>query len=204
MKRRTFVTAASAVTVGTLSGCAAPTGENGTEAKEQNGGAEDGQTTTETTAEGTTTGQGGQGGATQVQMLTQGSEYLFDPVGLFVEPGDTVNWVIESGAHSSTAYASSLDAANTTRIPENAEPWNSGILTEQGASFSYTFEVTGTYDYFCIPHKTLGMVARIVCGEPGGVEGDPPDGPVPAEQAIVDQGAISPDEFEPTTTDGGG
>ena len=196
MKRRTFVAAASVGIVGGLAGCEAPTGTE-TEGTEAVG-------TTAVEGDGTTTEQEEQGGATEtVQMLTQDSEYLFDPIGLFVEPGDTVNWVIESGTHSSTAYASSLDTANTTRIPDGAEPWNSGILTEQGASFSYTFEVTGTYDYFCIPHKTLGMVARIVCGEPGDVEGDPPDGPVPAEQAIVDQGAISPDEFQPTTTDGG-
>lgn len=205
MRRRTFLSAVSGVGVGGLAGCNAPSASTGTELAEE--------TATERTAgndatagtatQGGTTGEGGtateqetQGGATEtVQMVTEGSEYYFDPIGLFVESGDTVEWVIESGAHSSTAYAESLDSADVTRIPEQAEPWNSGILTSSGESFSYTFEVTGTYDYFCIPHKALGMIARIVCGEPGGVEGDPPDGDVPAEQAIVEQGAISYSEF---------
>ncbi|MFC7080300.1 plastocyanin/azurin family copper-binding protein [Halorussus caseinilyticus] len=64
-------------------------------------------------------------------------------------------------------------------------------------TFSYTFEVSGTYDYFCIPHKALGMVGRVVCGEPGGpAEGSmPPDGDVPESQAIVDRGTISYEEF---------
>lgn len=84
-----------------------------------------------------------------------------------------------------------------TRIPNGAESWNSNILSKQGATFNYTFDKTGTYDYFCIPHKSLGMVARIVVGKPGGpAEGSmPPDGKLPKSQTIVDQGAVSYDEF---------
>ncbi|WP_435178223.1 plastocyanin/azurin family copper-binding protein [Halorussus sp. AFM4] len=204
MRRRRFLSAVSAVGVGALAGCNAPAGGGETETAVGEG------TTTGTTAEagptggGTTTAEAGQtttaagtqaAGQPQIRMVTEGSEYYFDPIGLFVEPGTTVEWVIESGAHSSTAYAETYSSANVTRIPNDAEPWNSGILTGQDASFSYTFDVTGTYDYFCIPHKTLGMIARIVCGEPGDVEGDPPDGDVPSEQAIVQQGTISYEEF---------
>ncbi|MFC7194636.1 plastocyanin/azurin family copper-binding protein [Halosimplex aquaticum] len=130
-------------------------------------------------------------------MVTDGSDYYFTPVGLYVEPGETITWVNESGDHSSTAYAESLDAASVTRIPEGAEAWNSGILSESGASFEHTFQETGTYDYFCIPHAALGMVGRLVVGEPGGpaTEGQPPNGELPSSEAIVDRGAISHDEF---------
>jgi plastocyanin len=200
MKRRTFVTAASAVSMGALAGCGAPSGDNETEGEEGNGGG--GDTTTETTTEegagedGTTTEEG-EGETTQVQMVTDGDQYYFDPIGLFVEPGTTVEWVNEAGAHSSTAYAEGNGGAEVNRIPEDAEPWNSETLTEEGATFTHTFETEGTYDYFCIPHKSLGMVGRIVCGEPGGpAEGDmPPDGDVPESQTIVDQGEVSYDEF---------
>jgi plastocyanin len=189
MRRRTFLSGVSAVGVGGLAGCSAPTGggENGTTAETE--------TTTETTTATTTEGDATGGGTDSVRMVTEGSEYYFDPIGLFVEPGTTVEWVNEAGAHSSTAYAEGNGGASVTRIPDDAEPWDSGILTEEGATFSYTFEVEGTYDYFCIPHKALGMIARIVCGEPSGLEGNPPDGEVPTEQAIVEQGAISYDEF---------
>lgn len=201
MRRRTFLRAASASAAGGLTGlagCAAPIGSQTT----TDGVEADGTTEAAEGDDGTTTTQqGGAAGPQNVRMVTEGSEYYFDPVGLFVEPGTTVNWVNEAGSHSSTAYAEGNGGAEVTRIPSDAEPWDSGILTEEGASFSYTFEVPGTYDYFCLPHKTLGMVARIVCGEPGDVEGDPPDGPVPSEQAIVQQGSISWQEF---STGGGG
>ncbi|WP_137286804.1 plastocyanin/azurin family copper-binding protein [Halorussus salinisoli] len=202
MRRRTFLSGVSAVGVGGLAGCGAPTGGNETETTAG------GDTTTETTTEaGTTEGEGTEGGTTAdeqgaqgsgpIAMITDGSEYYFDPIGLFVQPGTTVEWVNESGAHSSTAYAEGTGGASVTRIPEDADPWNSEIISEEGGTFSYTFEVEGTYDYFCIPHKTLGMVGRVVCGEPGGpAEGSmPPDGDVPESQAIVDQGAISYEEF---------
>jgi plastocyanin len=130
-------------------------------------------------------------------MLTDGSDFLFDPIGLFVEQGETITWTLESGSHSATSYTEDNPQASANRIPDDAESWNSGTLSEQGAEFTYTFEVPGTYDYYCIPHKTLGMVGRIVCQEPSGVEGDPPDGPVPAAQRIVDQGAVSQEEFNP-------
>jgi plastocyanin len=210
MKRRTFVTAAGSLTTGglvALSGCNAPTdgGGNGDENGEEQADGDETETTTTTEDEGTTTEETGSeettteggGDTVQVRMVTEDGEYYFDPIGLSVEPGTTVEWVNEAGAHSATAYAEGNGGAEVDRIPEAAEPWNSETLTDEGATFTHTFEVEGTYDYFCIPHKSLGMVGRVVCGEPGGpAEGDmPPDGDVPESQTIVDQGEVSYDEF---------
>ncbi len=150
------------------------------------------------TGTGTQTGTaGGEDVPSEVAMITDGSDYLFDPIGLYVEPGEEITWVNDSGSHSSTAYVEGNSSASVTRIPEEAEGWDSGTLSEEGATFSHTFEVEGTYDYFCIPHKTLGMVARIVVGEPSGLEGDPPDGLVPSEQRIVEEGVVTQEEFNP-------
>ena len=158
-----------------------------------------GTTNTGTTNTGTTTTgtAGGQQVPNSVAMVTEGSEYYFNPIGLFVEPGETITWVNEAGSHSTTAYTQDNPQSEVDRIPDDAEGWNSGILSEEGAEFTHTFEVQGTYDYYCIPHKTLGMVGRLVVGEPSGIEGDPPDGPVPSEQAIVEQGAVTVEEFQP-------
>jgi hypothetical protein len=30
-----------------------------------------------------------------------------------------------------------------------------------GGTFSFTFEETGTYDYYCIPHEDLGMTGSV-------------------------------------------
>ncbi|GGL69792.1 plastocyanin/azurin family copper-binding protein [Halocalculus aciditolerans] len=139
-----------------------------------------------------------------VEMHTEGSEYLFDPVGLYVEPGDTVRWVNASGAHSTASYSPENPRAEVSLIPEDAEPWNSGVFQEQGATFDYTFEAEGTYDYYCEPHKTLGMVARIVCGEPGGPaeENEIPDdvgaGVLPPSDTIVEDLALSYPYFPDT------
>jgi plastocyanin len=140
---------------------------------------------------------GGSGDSNTVMLVTEGGEYYFDPVGLFINPGDTVTFEIESGRHSATAYAEGTSSASVTRIPESADAFNSETLNEQGATYQHTFETTGTYDYFCIPHKTLGMVGRIIVGEPGGpAEGSmPPDGDVPESQTIVDRRRVPYSEF---------
>lgn len=137
------------------------------------------------------------GGSNTVLMVTEGSDYYFDPIGLFVEAGETVTFENDSGNHSATAYKQGNGQASVTRVPDGAGAFDSGILSEQGVTFEHTFETTGTYDYFCTPHKSLGMVGRIVVGEPGGsAEGSmPPDGDVPESQTIVDQGAVSYNDF---------
>ncbi|MDZ7850835.1 MAG: plastocyanin/azurin family copper-binding protein [Halodesulfurarchaeum sp.] len=133
-----------------------------------------------------------------VDMVTDGGEYYFDPIGLFVEPGTTVTFNNHSGSHSATAYVDGLEEAETTRIPDGGPEFNTGILTQEGATETVTFDTEGTYDYYCIPHKTLEMVGRIVVGSPGGpAEGSmPPDGDVPDSSTIVDSESISYTEFQ--------
>ena len=119
--------------------------------------------------------------AQQTPVVKMGNNY-FDPIGLFIEPGTTVRFEIAAGAHSATTY--------DERIPSEASPFDSGIISQ--GSFEYTFEKPGTYDYYCIPHKSLGRVGRIVVGQSGGPaqETPIPDGEVPASDEIVQQGAI--------------
>lgn len=153
--------------------------------------------TRETTGQGTPdqTSGGTQSAKTApntIKMETQGSDYYFDPVGLYVEPGETITWKIVTPPHTSTAYKKGNGPATVTRIPEGAKAWDSGVLSKDGATFQYTFTTKGTYDYFCTPHKSLGMVARIVVGEPGGpAEGSmPPDGTVPTSKEIMNKRTI--------------
>jgi len=120
--------------------------------------------------------------AQETPIVKMGNNY-FDPIGLYVEPGTTVRFEIAAGAHSATAYEN--------RIPSDASAFDSEVISS--GEFEYTFEEPGTYDYYCIPHKSVGMVGRIVVGSPGGpAEGSPiPDGDVPESEAIVEQGAIA-------------
>lgn len=117
----------------------------------------------------------------------------FNPVGLYVEPGETVTWKGENGQHSTHAFHP--DTGSERRIPDGAEPWSSSVISY--GTFEHTFEVEGTYDYYCGVHYNHSMVGRIVVGSPGG----PADGqrtaygPVPAADAIVERGKISYFDF---------
>jgi plastocyanin len=103
-----------------------------------------------------------------VLMRAEGGQFVFDPAGLRVQPGDTVRWFNLGDNHSTTAYHPGN--GKELRIPEGAEPWDSGVLGigDAGFTLEYTFNVEGTYDYYCTPHEFLGMVGRIVNGRPGG------------------------------------
>ncbi|MDF9748169.1 plastocyanin/azurin family copper-binding protein [Natrinema salsiterrestre] len=120
--------------------------------------------------------------AQETPVVKMGNNY-FDPIGLHVEPGTTVRFEIAAGAHSATAYPD--------RVPADGTAFDSGTISQ--GSFEHTFEAPGTYDYYCIPHKTVGMVGRIVVGSPGGPAEDSPipDGEVPDSETIVQNGAVA-------------
>lgn len=204
--RRYFVKTIGATAIGTmtsLAGCASNGGDDGG----QNGGsgntpAQTTQNTSTTTPAGTATenaagnaaGETGQSTTHTVGMYTQSGSYYFDPIGLYVQPGDTIEWILQSGSHSTTSYSQANPSASTTLIPQDAQPWNSGTISS--GSYSHTFETRGTCDYYCIPHKTLGMVGRIVCGEPGGpatqqsIPNKPKQGSVPPSDVIVNKQTV--------------
>jgi plastocyanin len=95
---------------------------------------------------------------------------FYEPSGLFIQKGQTVRWVASN-------YGPIIDAFHPTnlnhelRIPENAKPFHSWTLVQHGrkySQFEWTFDVEGTYDYFSRTFEPMGMVGRIVVGQPGG------------------------------------
>jgi plastocyanin len=104
-----------------------------------------------------------------IRMISDqdGSHVSFDPIGLYIEPGQLVRWVNVANVHTITAYHPSNDN-HALRIPKAADPWDSGYLIEPGATFEHRFEIPGVYDYFCKPHEAAGMVGRLVVGEASG------------------------------------
>ena len=93
-----------------------------------------------------------------------GSKVWFDPVGVLVAPATTIRWVVRENVHTATAYHPK-NGRHSLRIPEGAEPWDSGYLVNPGDHFEVTLTVPGIYDYFCLPHEAAGMVGRIIGGE---------------------------------------
>ncbi len=108
-------------------------------------------------------------GVAEIRMQSdpQGATVWFDPIGLWVAPGQTVRWVVTANVHTTTAYHPK-NGDHSLRIPEGAIPWDSGYLVQPGAYFEVTLTVEGVYDYFCMPHEAVGMVGRIVVGHPAG------------------------------------
>lgn len=124
--------------------------------------------------------------AQETPVVEMGNDY-FDPIGLHVEAGTTVRFRIVAGAHSATAYPG--------RIPADAQAFDSSTISE--GAYEHTFETPGTYDYYCIPHKSVGMVGRIVVGGAGGpAENGPiPDGDVPDSETILEEGTVGYESF---------
>jgi plastocyanin len=101
--------------------------------------------------------------------VVEAGDFFFEPAGLLIQPGDTVEWVfveITVDGHTTTAYHP--DHRKELRMPEAAKPWDSGFILEKDKTFSVRFTVTGVYDYFCLFHEFLGMIGRIIVKEPAG------------------------------------
>ena len=86
-----------------------------------------------------------------------GQATSFNPKILFINPGDTVQWV-NMTIHDSVSMQG--------LIPEGAEPWKFNI----GQNGAVTLPEEGVYIYKCIPHYPVGMVAAIIVGNPVNIE----------------------------------
>ena len=95
----------------------------------------------------------------------------FEPATITVDAGEEVVWYNNSArAHSITAYEGGIpedaDYFATGDYDSEAaarEAWDGmhGAITN-GQQYAHTFDVPGTYNYFCIPHERGGMVGQVV------------------------------------------
>jgi plastocyanin len=118
---------------------------------------------------------------------TDDGEAHFGPHVTRVEAGGTVTWVLESGSHTATAYHPDNDQPQL--VPDGTEPWDSGMLSEEGETFERTFETEGVYHYYCAPHETGGMIGSVIVGEPDAhgqpaLDGPPEDKPQAVREKI--------------------
>lgn len=117
-------------------------------------------------------------------------QLVFDPEDITIAPGDTVVWEnVGTIGHSVTAYEA--------EIPADAAYFASGGFDTESAarsgyavgdpdagdiggreSYEHTFDVEGVYEYFCIPHETVGMVGTVEVVAGGGDGGQGGGGPV--------------------------
>jgi plastocyanin len=100
----------------------------------------------------------------EVSMISEDDDYHFESHVVRVNVGGTVTWTNESDSHSTTAYHPDNDQPQL--VPDGAAAWDSGTLTEGGATFDHTFETEGIYHYYCTPHESLGMIGSVIVGDP--------------------------------------
>jgi plastocyanin len=97
------------------------------------------------------------------------TEFVFDPVGLHVEPGDVVQFTVHGPVtHTVTSFDPYYEGL-PKRIPTE-DPYSSPPIAaeEDGPadSWLYRFSTTGVHDIVCLPHFPLGMVMRVVVFDP--------------------------------------
>ncbi|HLG94562.1 MAG TPA: plastocyanin/azurin family copper-binding protein [candidate division Zixibacteria bacterium] len=76
-------------------------------------------------------------------------DFQFVPKILVVNPGDTVVW--KSVQECCLAHTSTRSLTSS---------WNSGPVPLNG-TFQRAFTESGSYEYFCDSHRTIGMVGQI-------------------------------------------
>jgi plastocyanin len=90
---------------------------------------------------------------------------VFSPSSVTIRPGDQVRWTFGSNGHTTTS--------GSPGMPNGI--WDSG-LRPQGATFTHTFNSTGTFPYYCTPHGgCCAMVGTVTV-----VNASPTPTPTPA------------------------
>ena len=108
-------------------------------------------------------------GTQQGNLVEMTDDLVFEPAEITVSAGETVTWEnTGSVPHSVTAYEDDL--------PEGATYFASGGFDSESAArenyptegaigadetYEHTFETTGEFPYFCIPHES-GMKGTVV------------------------------------------
>lgn len=147
--RRHFLSGvASIATLTTLAGCSGG-GDDGSDGEDggdtDDGGSEDG-------------GSDDNGSSTpepETVLVGPETENVFDPASLEIQTGTEVTFVWESSGHS-LIVDSQPDGADWSGVSETQD---------QGYEHTHVFDVAGTYEYYCDPHRTFGMEGTVTVTE---------------------------------------
>ena len=93
---------------------------------------------------------------TTVEMLNKLDKrtMVFSQEIVRINPGDTVYWKSTDPGHN-VAFISE------NGVPEGVKKFKSKI----GKDTEFTFTIPGIYAYWCVPHKTLGMIGFVIVGD---------------------------------------
>lgn len=100
-------------------------------------------------------------GADTLTVMVKGTmnDARYVPDRLTVQTGDVVRFDVQEGIHTVTAYHP--DNRRDLGIPGEADSFDSGPLAA-GDTWFLTVNVKGVYNYFCIPHESMGHTGQII------------------------------------------
>lgn len=108
-------------------------------------------------------------GATHdVNMVLEGSSYMFVPNQLTIKSGDVVVFHnVSGGPHNVNFWADSIPAGaaellNTT-MPDRMGELSGPLLVAPNETYTISFAgaPAGDYGFFCLPHLAMGQVGKI-------------------------------------------
>jgi plastocyanin len=95
-------------------------------------------------------------------------ESSFEPKDVIISPADTVRWRnVSNVGHTVTAYEEKLPiradyfASGGFRSEQVAQQNLSDGFIAPGEQFEHMFNVSGVYEYYCIPHEGAGMIGSV-------------------------------------------
>lgn len=103
-----------------------------------------------------------------VRMIQAGSQYKFDPANFTIHAGDIVEFKNISGGPHNVAFdkdhipAGARDVLNRAMAKRQSDLMGP-FLTQPNEVYTISFAGApkGTYSYYCLPHRALGMVGVI-------------------------------------------
>ena len=108
------------------------------------------------------------GNVVRVRMQQNGARYTFDPANLTIKQGDIVEFVNVSGFPHNVGFEATKIPAGAADVLNRNMAQKVGALLgpmmtapNQAYRVSFAGAPTGTYAFYCLPHKAMGMVGVI-------------------------------------------
>ena len=96
-------------------------------------------------------------GAT-IHIVKMTVDYEFVPSSLTIKQGDSVKWVVTGTKAHEVASGTVIEGEDGMEgVPDGL--WETGKMAS--GSFTYTFNATGTFPYYCDSHVDVGMIGTI-------------------------------------------
>merc|ERR1719158_2424822 len=96
--------------------------------------------------------------AAGVKLGSDSGGLVFDPSTVTIKKGEKVTWTNNAGFPHNVVFDE--DAVPDGVDVDSLSSYD--LLNAPGESHSATFDVAGTYEYYCEPHQGAGMAGKVV------------------------------------------